>query len=145
MILKLRIYRRHDLDLMGLVANTSFDFAGAVKSALRSYAKGKPQKIPLPKENTFNKAVNYSVAQIHIKLDDKTDADIIKFITGLPDGSRNCFVKTLLRNLLETPYTPAFTGEIQFRKPKAKNIEGSPEDNIDKIFKDVIKKQSKGE
>lgn len=140
MILKLRIYRRHDLDLMGLVANTSFDFAGTVKTALRNYAKGKMQKIPLPKENTFNKAVNYSIAQIHIKLDEKTDADIIEFIRSLPDGSRNCFVKTLLRNLLEGPYIPAFTGEIRFRKPKAKNTEGDPDENIDKIFHSIIDK-----
>lgn len=145
MILKLRIYRRHDLDLMGLVANTSFDFAGTVKAVLRNYAKGKMPKVPLPTKNTFNKTVNYSVAQIHIKLDERADADIIKFIRSLPDGSRNCFVKTLLRNVLEGPYIPAFTGEIRFRKPKAKNIEGDPDKNIDKLFHNIIDKQSKGE
>ncbi len=138
MILKLRIYRRHDIDLMGLVANASFDFPNEVKKCIRNYIHQSTEKIKLPVTNDFNKAVNYSVAQIHIKLSEKSDSDIIQFVQSLPNGSRNCFIKSLIRNSLEAPYAKAFTADLKFRKPHSEMPKGNEPIDADKIASDII-------
>ncbi len=138
MILKLRVYRRHDIDLMALLANTSFDFASAVKECLKEYVRGTSAVIKLPNEKNFSKAVNYSVVQIHIKLSESFDSDIIEFVNSLPKGTRNCFIKALLRNSLEAPYIDAFYADLTFKGKRIKDVGETSSEDVEKIVKEII-------
>lgn len=136
MLLKLRIYRRHDIDLLALVAHSTFDFPNEVKKCLRNYIHNYPAVIILPKTQEYGRSVHCFASQIHIKLDDDLDADIIELIKGIPSGLRNCFVKNLFRNMIERPYTEAYTANIIYKNRRT-NTSVKPID-ADKIASDII-------
>lgn len=122
MIIKMRIYRRHDLDLIGLFANKEFDFETEVFKSLKAFVDGKRYVIRLPETDNFSKTVN-SKCQINLFLDDYKDGKMIDFLYTIPAGNRNSFLKSLVRNNLEAPYISGFTGDIKFAVPKKKQIE----------------------
>lgn len=127
MIIKMRIYRRHDLDLIGLFANKEFDFETEVYKSLKAFVDGKRYIIKFPATDNFSKTVN-SKCQVNLFLDDLKDGKMIDFLYTIPAGNRNSFLKSLIRNNLEAPYVSGFVGEIKFAVPKKKQIENINEE-----------------
>lgn len=133
MLIKLRIYRKHDIDLLALLANSSFNFVDAVKNSLRIYVRGTGKKISLPVDYTYNRVIDYFSVQVNIPLSETTDADIISFVQRIPKGSRNCLIKSLLRNCLEAPFFEGAYAELVYKKKeKGKTVD------VDKMVYDVI-------
>ena len=103
----LRLYRRHDLDLIALYNNKSFGFQQTLRNALRAYAKGENYLIYPPecKINYTKKSAtdfNYSYT-VHLILDSVYDKDIIDFLGKVKKGLRNEFIKIVLRNCIVGP------------------------------------------
>ena len=101
----MRLYKRHDLDLLLLHKTKGFSMQKAVKAALRMHLgidEVKPIKFPECSEdvNSF-----YSSSQFHLSLSDEKEEDqvIIKFLSDIPRGFRNSFCKNLTRYYLEKP------------------------------------------
>ena len=101
----MRLYKRHDLDLLLLHKTKGFSMQKAVKMALRMHlglSEIKPIHCP-PCSEEINKF--YSSSQFHLSLNDKSEEDvaIIKFLNDIPRGFRNSYCKNLTRYYLNKP------------------------------------------
>lgn len=135
MIIKMRIYRRHDLDLIGLFANDNFKFEDEVANSLRAYVRKEKIKIPIPVTDSFSKCVNPK-SQVNIFLDENRDKDVIDFLFSVPSGNRNSFMKAVFRNYISAPYFAAFTSDIKYTQPKKKEEDISAE--AEKVYAKII-------
>lgn len=108
MKLTIRVYKRHDLDLLYLYKQESdFDFKAKLKSSLKSYIKNKPETNKIPKGSCKSVASLPSVVQMHIMLDPKEDKDILMWIKTITKGRRNNLIKNIFRNTfppIDIPY-----------------------------------------
>lgn len=108
MKLTVRLYKRHDLDLLFLYKqNSDFDFRAKMKSALKSYVKHKPEHNEIPVGTCQAVSELPSVVQLHIMLDMPDDEDIMAWVKGITKGRRNNMIKNVFRNTfppIEAPY-----------------------------------------
>lgn len=99
MKLTIRIYKRHDLDLLYLRRQESdLDFASAMKEALKSYVAGKPKKNKLPSGPCQSVQSMPTSSQLHLDLDDIEDAELIAWIRSITRGRRNNICKNIFRS-----------------------------------------------
>lgn len=103
MIVTVRIYKRHDPDLISLIENYEFDIRKAVFCALSGYMKKDAFVISLPPKREEPYKTGGRVIRGDLRLDDIEDEALIKFITQIPSGERNCAIKTILRLYLRLP------------------------------------------
>lgn len=101
----MRLYRRHDLDLLLLHKTKGFSMQKAVKAALYMHL-GLIEVFPIeypPCSETIDKF--YSSSQLHLSLSESDEKDkvVIKFIKEIPKGYRNSYCKNLTRYYLKTP------------------------------------------
>ncbi len=106
--LTIRIYKRHDLDLLYLYKQESdFNFKETLKTTLKGYVNGKPVKNEIPVGECNSVSSLPTSVQMHIMLDPKTDQDILNWIKGITRGRRNNIIKNVFRNSfppIENPY-----------------------------------------
>ena len=108
MKLTIRLYKRHDLDLLFLYKqNSGFDFRAKMKSALKSYINRKPEHNEIPVGVCQAVSELPSVVQLHIMLDMPDDEDIMTWVKSITKGRRNNMIKNIFRNTfppIEAPY-----------------------------------------
>ncbi len=100
--LYLRLYRRHDPDLLLLYHNKRFGFGKAVKAALRAYAKKEPFFMLPPPAEKFDD--EWTSCQARVTLDTEADADIIDFLNTVKSQKINITVKSILRGSILGPF-----------------------------------------
>ena len=152
MIVTVRIYKRHDPDLVHLIENYEFDIKKAVYCALSGYIKGEAFVISLPKKRDVAYKTSGRIIRGDLRLNEMEDEAIIRFISQIPGGERNCALKTILRLYLRLPineewareYNLALQGKIRradaaqikkqtrTRKTKLVSFQDKPEKNIKK-------------
>ena len=98
MELTVRLYKKHDLDLLELKARENFSIGKQIKNTLRAYIKGENYIIPVPEQAKPD--VFLKDERLHIYLNGKEDRDIINFILKIKPGFRNSAIKLILRNYL---------------------------------------------
>lgn len=103
MIVTVRIYKRHDPDLVSLIENYEFDIKKAVYCALSGYMKKEVYIISLPPKREDPYKTGGRIIRGDLRLDDNEDKALIRFITQIPSGERNCAIKTILRLYLRLP------------------------------------------
>lgn len=101
----MRLYRRHDLDLLLLHKTKGFSMQKAVKSALLMHLgliDDHPIQYPSCTEDVKK---FYSSSQFHLSLSEKNakDKEIINFLNEIPRGFRNSYCKNLTRYYLKKP------------------------------------------
>lgn len=152
MIVTVRIYKRHDPDLVHLIENYEFDIKKAVYCALSGYIKGEAFVISLPKKRDVPYKTSGRIIRGDLRLNEMEDEALIRFISQIPGGERNCALKTILRLYLRLPineewareYNLALQGKIRradaaqikkqtrTRKTKLVSFQDKPEKNIKK-------------
>lgn len=101
----MRLYRRHDLDLLLLHKTKGFSMQKAVKTALYMHL-GLIEMEPIPYPQCSEELKKfYPSSQFHLSLSENNekDAAVIKFISDIPKGYRNSYCKNLTRYYLNTP------------------------------------------
>lgn len=101
----MRLYKRHDLDLLLLHKTKGFSMQKAVKAALLMHL-GLIEEYPIPyPECSEDVKKFYSSSQFHLSLSEKDDNDkaIIRFLNDIPRGFRNSYCKNLTRYYLKKP------------------------------------------
>ena len=99
MKLTVRIYKRHDLDLLFLHQQQSdVDFKESLKKALKAYVNGKRITNSIPQGKCKSVSSMPSVVQMHIMLDPKDDRDILAWTQKITRGRRNNIIKNIYRN-----------------------------------------------
>ncbi len=103
MQIPIRLYKRHDLDLIYLYNHKDFSLVKAMKLALYGYVNKEQFLIDTPKDdkgmfvyqNKDKKSIFF-----RLTFDPKKDKAICDFIEKMPAGYRNSMIKNLTRNYL---------------------------------------------
>lgn len=111
MIVTVRIYKRHDPDLVHLIENYEFDIKKAVYCALSGYIKGEAFVISLPKKRDVPYKTSGRIIRGDLRLNEMEDEALIRFISQIPGGERNCALKTILRLYLRLPINEEWARE----------------------------------
>ena len=97
MLIEIRIYRRHDADLMMLKAY-GVNIPKFINEVLVNYVDGKRIKYRLPNAMPCSVA-DVSMLRCRVKV---TDQRVITLIHNIKDGYRNQFCKMLLRDAMDS-------------------------------------------
>lgn len=103
----LRLYRQHDMDLVGLYLNPNYRLGRVIKEALKSYIKGDMYTIDVPQETELPADIKRRY-QLQIFLHDEKDADIIEWLKQTTKGQRNSLIKNITRQYLKTLYLKGY-------------------------------------
>lgn len=95
----IRLYRRHDIDLISLYKNPELNFKAAILMTLNSYAKGE-SLLFLPAESNIKIKEYKYMYQIFIKIDRAKYTDVINLLDNVKEGYRTIFIKSVLRGTL---------------------------------------------
>ena len=140
----LRIYSRHDLDLVALRSIKEFDMNGAIKYVLREYIKGTPVKMQIPIIPDFTNAKFKSFYTIFLSLDEVKDSDIISFLDTIKPYCRNVAIKTIFRaSLLNLPLSVFNKTNNVFTNDYVNALNKSIENEVSSFsfYKPVLKKK----
>lgn len=99
----MRLYKRHDADLLCFYKQKNFSLQSAIKQAVIAYLDGN-DKIDFP-DCVADLSELPSTAQFHLYLSPKSDDDerIKKYVSNIPVGFKNSFLKNVTRYYLKTP------------------------------------------
>lgn len=103
MDITVRLYIRHDLDLIGLKCNPNFNFNKYMKDAVIAWANEDSNFIipmPVPAEEK----IPLKSSVFHFRLNNKEHEYVIKRLKSIRYSYRNAFLKTIFRHYLQ--YTP---------------------------------------
>lgn len=107
MRITVRLYKRHDLDLLSLYYAENYDFKEEFKKALIAYIKGKPIK-----NKTLPEGINKPIRSLppkvsfHVDVKNKKDMIIYDFLKGITKGRRNNIMKNIFRNTFPVIVVP---------------------------------------
>lgn len=145
MKIKMRLYRQHDLDLIGLYINPNFSFRLVAKQALISYVRNVPFVIDAPKP-VYPKRKISRIIQTTILVDDQ-DEDVTDWIIKTKPGYRNSLIKNVIRGYISSPNVflyhdiSNFSTDTATKKQKAPNVQR--EKVADKILHSPLNEISK--
>lgn len=103
MMVTLRLYRQHDLDLITLYRHPSFSLANAIKRSLFAYVRKEQLTIKQPEPYQISNDKISKTVQMHIYLDTEIDKDIITWLKKTKEGYRNSVLKNIIRGYLSAP------------------------------------------
>lgn len=120
MNLRIRLYKLHDLDLIGCFLYDKRFFIATIKNCLHEYSLGEPVKdisFKCPVIDNKELQTSYSLC---VALTDKASIDLIQ---SIDEGWRNSFVKNLLRSFINIERLD-FYFDTPFEKtePKTKSL-----------------------
>lgn len=104
----MRLYRQHDMDLVGLYRTEGFKFQKQVKAALKAHAKNEEYRIEQPKTAKIKEGYVPKTILMHIYLDSTNDIDAITVLKTIRVGYRNAFLKAIVRKYLDTEPLDAY-------------------------------------
>lgn len=103
MMVTIRLYRQHDLDLIALYRHPNFSLSAAIKRALIAYVRKEQLSIQQPPTYDLPNEKISRIIQMHIVLNEEYDQDIIKWIKGTKEGYRNSVLKNIVRGYMIGP------------------------------------------
>lgn len=99
---KMRLYKTHDMDLISIYKNRKINFQKFLKECLRNVAAGKRPHYYIPENNITSEDIKH-VYQIIFYLDEKEDADIIKFLDDAKNRQTNSLIRSVIRSCVVAP------------------------------------------
>lgn len=101
----MRLYKRHDLDLLYLYNTPGFPFQKNLKKVICDYVRSggviSEDKKIVPPENYKN--VTSRLTQLHINLSEEEDSDVINWLNQFSNGYKNSLLKNIYRGYLSYP------------------------------------------
>lgn len=95
MMVEVKLYIHHDLDLVCLYRSGSFSFAKLGRQILNAYANNNIYRIEV-ENGTENKKIR-RVYRFYINLNENKDKKAIELLSKIQSGYRNNFIKTVFR------------------------------------------------
>lgn len=117
MRLTMRIYKRHDPDLLALyyAADKEYDIKNKIKNTIREYINGVIPENILPNTSCIKMFDLPPKVNFHIQLDNTEDKDIIDWLKTIKQGRRNNLIKNILRSSYP-PIIAPYYNESEFNK-----------------------------
>ena len=125
-----RLYVRHDSDLLDLYFNPKFSLASAMRDSLIAYVREKPVRFQVPfpyKQEKVKRNVS-----LHLYLHPDEDEDIIDFLLGMREGVRCAAIKNLVRGYMMYPNIYASMEDRETAMQKAERIYIKTDTEIEK-------------
>lgn len=104
MMVTIRMYRQHDLDLITLYRHPNFSLPAAIKKALIAYVRKEQLIIKQPAPYQMEKEKISRIVQVHINLNEEYEKDIIDWIKDIKEGFRNSVLKNIIRGYIAGPF-----------------------------------------
>ena len=122
----LRLYKRHDLDLIPVVTSSTFKLTKQIKGAIRAYLNDEPFRIPI--ESVAAVDNERGTYLLHFCINREKEPDLFTFVTSLKTGKRNSAIKNLLRYYLDTIYLGEYLNDKELLRYPSNNLSGEAED-----------------
>lgn len=99
MRITIRIYKRHDVDLLAIKHALGRKMPALVKNAIYSYLSGNDNKISYPKIawSSLDDMPTYYLIQLSLNPSNPDEQLICDFIKSIPPGFRNSILKHITR------------------------------------------------
>ena len=110
--LTMRLYKRHDADLLCLYKQKNHKLQKTIKQAVLAYFNHQDIEIAYP-DSVAELADLPSTAQFHLYLSPKNpgDAKILECLSKIPKGFKNSFLKNITRYYIIRPAKFDFTNQ----------------------------------
>ena len=117
--LTMRLYKRHDIDLLCIYMQPNHSLQHTIKRAVLAYINGENIKLTYPCSSSLIADLP-STAQFHLYLSSRSEDDlkIINFISNIPPGFKNSFLKNITRYYFSAPVNFSFTNGVVNLNPK---------------------------
>ena len=148
MILVVRLYRQHDMDLLTLFFNKEIHLCRLMKRTLVNYINDENIALYDFEDPSVTEGYVPKCVRLHIHLNEKNERErkVCEFLKELKSGYRCSFVKALFRN--SCTYLPmvGYTKNSSFSLRKAIDhsqvITSTPENDVQSDTKDVVETPS---
>lgn len=130
MMVTLRLYRQHDLDLITLYRHPLFSLPNAIKMSLCAYVRNQKFFIKQPDPYEIGNEKISKIVQIHIQLSEKSEGDVIAWLKNIKDGYRNSVLKNVVRAYMAGPCIYSYIDEGADNFENASNVFDTFESNI---------------
>ena len=130
MMVTLRLYRQHDLDLITLYRHPLFSLPNAIKMSLCAYVRNQKFFIKQPQPYEIGNEKISKIVQIHIQLSEKSEGDVIEWLRNIKDGYRNSVLKNVIRAYMAGPCIYSYIKESNNIFENASNVFDTFESNI---------------
>lgn len=138
MDITVRLYIRHDLDLIGLKQNPNFNFNKYMKDAVIAWAN-EDNNFIIPMPVPAEEKIPLKSSVFHFRLNNKEHEYVIKRLKSIRYSYRNAFLKTIFRHYLQ--YTPLDVFDFYNSKYDLKgNSYARPNEETIRI-RDILNKQ----
>lgn len=144
MQITVRLYRQHDMDLVGLYRTKDFKFQRHMKNALKAYAEGKDYCIHHPGDKDIRKGYVPKIVQMHIYLTPEQDESAISVLQTIRDGYRGAFLKALFRKYLNNEPLAAYKDRKDLIFNAEEDYLETPEEAADNKKKDGKNEKNSG-
>lgn len=101
MIVEVKLYHYHDLDLVYLYRNGNISFCSAAKTALKAFVNQDFFVFEIAEPS--REIAQHRTYRFRIKFDNQEDKEVIDMLNKISKGCRNNFIKEVLRNYI--PFT----------------------------------------
>lgn len=101
MIVEVKLYHYHDLDLVYLYQHGNISFCSAAKTALKAFVN--KEFFVFEIAEPCREIAQHRTYRFRIKFDDQEDKEVIDMLNKISKGCRNNFIKEVLRNYI--PFT----------------------------------------
>jgi len=107
--MRIKIYLKptRDIELVAARYNSALDFGGIAKEVLRSHVRGGKYKFPIPANKSYVKRP----LVCSITLDEKEDADVIKYLDGIII-SKSALIRNLMLRAIDNDIHYIYTDTI---------------------------------
>lgn len=130
MMVTLRLYRQHDLDLITLYRHPLFSLPNAIKMSLCGYVRNQKFFINQPEPYEIGNEKISKIVQIHIQLSEKTEKDVIDWLKNIKDGYRNSVLKNVIRAYMAGPCIYSYIKENEDAFENASGVFDTFKSNI---------------
>ena len=113
MMVTLRLYRQHDLDLITLYRHPNFSLPNAMKTSLCAYVRNESFQIKQPEPYKIGEEKISKIVQMHIQLSEKTEGDVIAWLKNIKEGYRNSVLKNVIRAYISGPCTYSYIKDTE--------------------------------
>ena len=134
MMVTLRLYRQHDLDLITLYRHPSFSLPNAIKTALCAYVRSEQFSIKQPEPFALSDEKISKIVQIHISLSPSSEGDVIAWLKSIKEGYRNSVLKNIIRSYVCGPCVYSYMINTEEGISKALNTNASFEKNVNELL-----------
>lgn len=130
MMVTLRLYRQHDLDLITLYKHPNFSLPNAMKTALCAYVRNEKFFIKQPQPYELGKEKISKIVQMHIQLSYSTEQDVIDWLKNIKEGYRNSVLKNVIRSYMAGPCVYSYVNDAENGITQAGSVIDNFESNI---------------